>query len=1164
MIYSHPSAQGRGSQLRNRPAFVLIATVSVMVLLVMIAMAMLSMATLEQRTSGESQALISARANARMGLMLALAELQKAAGPDQRITANASIDENNTAQAHLLGVWRSFKPSNNDTNAISYSAQKTGDFIQWLSSTTPENQSNLAYATKSPEDSVILVGEGTLPMPYGNVPESQYVRASTVDVADLGQGGSGKYAWHIFDESQKANLTIGRPSPETEAERVAALGTTGRSGFHALADSDDSYAPLSDITSDEQARLVTLGSSALVGSGSKFDPKEGKAFHFLSADSKSLLTNVAEGGYQKDLSLLFDDEALPAEYADRYIYSDSETPIAAAPGRFSGAEPMPSPDPKWSQLHSHYQLYQKVSVDNGAVGIAASDDERELDSGYFDRQQLQPVISNAQFIFSMAPQEHSLADPYVGFLGLWVDLVVTVWNPYNVELRFDAMELEFYRFPLQVEFFREDESGVKSASSGKPVHIAYMFNRGNNPTGVENVQDKLPYRARITGPSDAKGVNDIVLKPGEYKVFGAPKGTTYNHKNWNYTKGLVLEEGFNPRSGGVFERYISTDENYNAQCPWPNANSNKSQIQVKLGDVYSVRVSPAKVQRTGSLWPETNNKEIVSYLKMYRGDGGSDSNVSDVDAFASTLDENRIQIGAIEIDLPDETSMEAKLPSFDTNQMSRMTVTGANLKPQGDASEKVPFLIASLRLKTEQDSDTVAGSPNGSMWLHNGITNPYFSMGIDQDEHERFHQYELTWEPMTSWDQVPAVEVDSQNRGYGAGGVTSGTGVNYAPYAQIPLIPSTSLAQFSHAPLNSGGQAPLTTQIVGNAFNAPIMPLSEKATSGSLGTHLDHSYLANNTLFDGYFLSTAATEGGPLFGNAPRDLNTVIAEFFEDGKALANPNFEPATSMTPSVSSSDYATFAQYLYNRGAFNVNSTTVEAWALFLASGTNESLPILDVLTANSTLADVAESPDAVVSRFSPMIGDEVAADFDDQSRWAGHRRLSHEQILTLAEHAVAEVKKRGPFQSVAEFVNRQLVNDPATANAGALQTAIENAELNSDFGLPTARNNNELTSGNFTAHSSDGAATQITQADLLRRLAPSLTVRGDTFRIRSYGEAEHDGTQVKVWCEAVVQRQHAFVDDSQAPTTATAALNATNQSYGRRFEIISFRWLAADEV
>ena len=236
------------------------------------------------------------------------------------------------------------------------------------------------------------------------------------------------------------------------------------------------------------------------------------------------------------------------------------------------------------------------------------------------------------------------------------------------------------------------------------------------------------------------------------------------------------------------------------------------------------------------------------------------------------------------------------------------------------------------------------------------------------------------------------------------------------------------------------------------------------------------------------------------------------------------------------------------------------------LWFSTSTTAALPMLDILTPSTTLTSAAASSDSAASRFAPLIGDEEAATSDGPDRWQGHRRLTPDQIMTLAKNVVAEVKARGPFQSVAEFVNRQLVNTTATGNSGALQTAIENSALNTDFGQDTPKNNSELTAGSGTGNTSDGAATQITQADLLNRLAPSLSVRGDTFRIRAYGETESLlGQTTKAWCEAVVQRQHDFVDDTQPATTAIdASLSATNKNFGRRFKIVSFRWLTPDEV
>jgi hypothetical protein len=1146
---------------------------------------LLSITTLvqvETRSASIASAQMEAEQSALLGLNLALGELQKTAGPDQRVTAVANINPANTAQPHLLGVWKSFTQSNDGTGEIKYDDQKRDDFKQWLSSTaTIADKTNQTYPTAAPTNPVTLVGSGTLPTPVAGDPTTQYVQVSTVNVLGASGNRSGGYAWQVFDESQKANLTLRNPvttanaTPPTDAERVSALGTAGAPNFTALAQGSNGnalYAPLENLTAGEQEKTVSLSGSALLG-GATFDPQAANAFHALTTDSKSLLVDVANGGFQKDLSLLFEAATLPPEYKDRHIYSELDTPVAPEPTRFVGAEPMPSPDPKWSLLRSHYGLYKdkyevedgdgevilkdKLTVTGGNYSIAASKVERDAATGFFDAQQLLPVVSNAQFIFSLTTEKHRTKN--INFLTLLIDPVITLWNPYNVELRFPKMEMEFYRFPLDIKFMVGNGVNGVNASVGNEgyVNIANMFNLG----GSFGSQDDKPYRARI---HPLVGGDDIVMKPGEYKIF-SPTEHVRSSKNGQYIDGAILKEGWVPngKAGGFSSRNLLLNDSGSSV-----AAGRGNWVKLQIGNVVTLAVRARKVVRQGTGFAETNNEEIAAYLKVFQGDGGTG-------ATSVILDRKRIQVGAIELDLAD---LSTNLPDIEPLDLLMYTLTKEMIQSWGNASlGKVPFLNASLRLKTENDSDTINSQPNASLWLHNGVTNPYFTTGIpdldgnlvDQNEDPKSHQYELTWTGMTSWDDIPAVEYNpTNNRGYGGTGVESGSGVEFAPFLQVPLAPATSIAQFSHAPLNTGGQAPLTAQIVGNSFNSPLLPLGEKSNLGSIGTHLDHSYMANTTLFDGYFLSTATEETGALYGTSGRSLSVVLSQFFDGSQQLPNSNFEPATSITPTVTAADYDTFAQHLYNKGAFNVNSTSEEAWALFLASGTNEALPILDMLTASTTLADAATSSDFAVSRFAPMIGDEdVSTSVYGQDRWLEHRRLTPDQIVTLAEKVVDEVKARGPFQSVAEFVNRQLVNTAATGNSGALQTAIENSDLNAGFGLDTpiyAPKNNDELSGSGTGTTSDGAATQITQADLLNRLAPSLTVRGDTFRIRAYGETESIGGHTsKAWCEAVVQRQHDFVDDTLAPTGVPAAGSA-NETFGRRFKIVSFRWLSADEV
>ena len=101
----------------------------------------------------------------------------------------------------------------------------------------------------------------------------------------------------------------------------------------------------------------------------------------------------------------------------------------------------------------------------------------------------------------------------------------------------------------------------------------------------------------------------------------------------------------------------------------------------------------------------------------------------------------------------------------------------------------------------------------------------------------------------------------------------------------------------------------------------------------------------------------------------------------------------------------------------------------------------------------------------------------------------------------------------------------------------------------------------------------------QSDVLMSLGNILTVRDDTFVVRAYGCVRTQGKAVlaQAWCEAVVQRTIDYVDPSNAPEDGPRVANNSSRSsreskplteinriMGRRFRVVSFRWLDAWDV
>lgn len=87
--------------------------------------------------------------------------------------------------------------------------------------------------------------------------------------------------------------------------------------------------------------------------------------------------------------------------------------------------------------------------------------------------------------------------------------------------------------------------------------------------------------------------------------------------------------------------------------------------------------------------------------------------------------------------------------------------------------------------------------------------------------------------------------------------------------------------------------------------------------------------------------------------------------------------------------------------------------------------------------------------------------------------------------------------------------------------------------------------------------------VTQGDILAMIGPALTPRGDTFLIRTYGDTLDKNGKIlaRAYLEAVVQRVAEPV--TPAGTTGEAKWRPAD-AFGRKFKVVSLRWLNPEEV
>lgn len=525
------------SRLRaTRCGFTLIVTLVMMVLLTILALGLLNLSAITLRKGGVATASATARNNARLAMMLALAELQKQTGPDQRITATADMASadvlgqaipdtksptNNTSvnsiakglsavqpgTRYWTGVW---KNTSTTPGTEIYTKTPSPKFLQWLISgndylvgSTINSPATPAFALKgdgSVSDKkgvVVLAGRSTIGDPNSNT-LSRYISAPLVALSRKGKAGTetiGRYAWWVGDEGVKAKINL---SPGTNSSSVATYQTlsTQRSGWETVTGFSNYPTPVSP-TAPLLNSLVTLPEIELLDpSLGKGSPSPlGKAFHSATADSFGVIADTLNGGLRLDLS----------SYLSKPLPTTSIPNVANPPN--AGKNIIPNAiarqiqGPKWDRLREFVDIYK--SLNNGKMMVKAATQITET--------AISPTVVDLRVIMGgklvPGPPNTTTVPPTDTYkVYPCAKVAIALANPYPYPLAWTS--------PLELEFKSQTPGGSPQNAPSRIWNLAgqpAFLPRGDG-TGDSPSDSALLSKAIFRIPSDE-------IPPGEARAY---------------------------------------------------------------------------------------------------------------------------------------------------------------------------------------------------------------------------------------------------------------------------------------------------------------------------------------------------------------------------------------------------------------------------------------------------------------------------------------------------------------------------------------------------------------------------------------------------------------------------------------------------------------------
>lgn len=1243
---------------KGNPGFSLVLSLTVMSAIVLLMLSLATFIAIETRASSHAQVRLMANLNALAAMRLALAHLQQEAGPDRRATARADFTVTQTQAGRnwstarnmmWTGVWRNDFPDvppawlvsgRHDRPAGTQSASLHSTFLPHV----PAGGSNVKpdypegvwlpwqtdYAPPS-ETLIPLVGDATAAGPVDAHPSIVAAQADRIGRPDGRVSlpkvpfpeGRASYAYWIGDEGVKVRLSLSdhRVSGATadDETRRGAVRAPGRFGLQLIPSLsaldpdvvDPRIASQEDFSLGPPAGLTPAASHALA--------KEN--WPLISYASRSVLADSHWGGLKVDLSSVFelsDAQFRATEYGagaghGTYVWNPHDhrtgagTPSLTTPvwadsrNLLRYIEPGWSVDhylaptytvsditrpgsrirgPLWEAIRAHHLLYREVEITAagpptlrarahfpntrnlaGQVNSStahyshlynrmdttedpwAFDSIRSTPAPKPTKPGVSPYVARQLLAFGL--QE----DAPTGGLRLVLSPVTVLHNPYNVALRLQPQTPGDAGMRLSFRWWdawRLDQSSTAGGGTTWSTDLLTMAMRtGGNPNRSESMRVYIP---------------PVTLEPGEFKAFSLPGP----------------EPAAFDRIGTAVDRFDFLG-GFWVNCLTPGG----APLRRNATDTLSVQLrssGPFYVRHMISCWPGDRLNEAGN---------SSDAALFNASSEVTELLSNSIDPGRSGFARAIHIPPSAVLP-----------VAGQPPQPFAAldygvrwADDPLPFPVF-----TRSNPTAPMTRPEATGWGPSAMPAGYATTSSS---------FKMVVRAVNDWTEV--IETDlTGRRGFG-GSSASSAGMTHAVYAEVPLRPPLSLAEYAHANVHLRDQDPLLA--AGNSFASPFMERHRVwlYRSDQNNTDVDRSYLLNAALFDRHFLSGA----GPVWsgGSQVTPMTTVLDDFAAGRRPLANPRISlldgPNSANTRRALGS-HRTFASAVLLDGGFNVNNVSVDAWAALLGSTkglpSGDSGPNSPARDANARFPRAVRDAGAEAQNRKPFSSDEA---------WGGLTSLDDRQIRILAKSIVDEIRWRCmyphrteegnnfvapfhdtpkafrgatatskvqvplPFQGMAQFVNRFTCNTyPFIGNGGCLQNAIYRAdalgaELTTRNGMtprpsndyeqlpnqgpgqvPWTRVRINLRAGhaagpaNGSSQMTEGAPGSLLQSDILAAVGSAMVARSDTFVIRVYADAQKGRDVARVWMEALVQRTPEFIQPDAGQSPELLLTSTTN--------------------